>query len=94
MALNLVNLTLKNNRLSIVVTIAMVVWGCLAYLDLPKAEDPGFVIRTAVVSTQMPGASAQRMEELVTSVIEESIMEMPELDNVQSSQLYQFFHCS
>ncbi len=84
MALNLVNLTLKNNRLSIVVTIAMVVWGCLAYLDLPKAEDPGFVIRTAVVSTQMPGASAQRMEELVTSVIEESIMEMPELDNVQS----------
>ncbi len=84
MALNLVDFTLKNNRLSIILTLAIVVWGCLAYLSLPKAEDPGFVVRTAIVNTKMPGASAQRIEELVTSVIEEAIMEMPELDNVQS----------
>ncbi len=84
MALNLVDLTLKNSRLSIVVVLAMVAWGFLAYLSLPKAEDPGFVVRTAIVNTQMPGASAQRMEELVTSVLEEAIMEMPELDNVGS----------
>ncbi len=84
MALNLVDLTLKNNRLAIIVTLAVVVWGFLAYLSLPKAEDPGFVVRTAVINTQMPGASAQRMEELVTSVLEEAVMEMPELDNVES----------
>ncbi|MFT5112579.1 MAG: multidrug efflux pump [Parasphingorhabdus sp.] len=84
MALNLVEVTLKNNRLSIVITLAMILWGCIAYVGLPKAEDPGFIIRTVIVKTQMPGASAQRMEELVTSVIEESVMEMPELDNVQS----------
>lgn len=81
---NPVNFTLKNNRLSIVITFAVVLWGCLAYRNLPKAEDPGFVVRTAIVNTQMPGASAQRMEELVTSVLEEAIMEMPELDNVAS----------
>lgn len=84
MTLNLVDITLKNNRLSIVLTLAMIAWGLISYLNLPKAEDPGFVVRTAIVNTQMPGASAQRMEELVTSVLEEAIMEMPELDNVQS----------
>lgn len=84
MALNLVGLTLKNNRLSIVLTLAIIAWGLVAFFQLPKAEDPGFVVRTAIVSAQMPGASAQRMEELVTSIIEEAVMEMPELDNVQS----------
>lgn len=84
MALNLVNLTLKNNRLSILITVSMMLWGFFSYQNLPKAEDPGFVVRTAIVNTQLPGASAQRIEQLVTSVIEEAIMEMPELDNVQS----------
>lgn len=84
MALNLVDLILKNNRLSIVLTLAITVWGFISYLQLPKAEDPGFIVRTAIVNTQMPGASAQRVEELITSVLEEAILEMPELDNVQS----------
>lgn len=84
MSINLVEFTLKNNRLAIVFTMAIVIWGLLSYQQLPKAEDPGFIIRTAIVETRLPGASAQRMEELVTAVIEEVIMEMPELDNVES----------
>ena len=84
MSFNFVEWTENNNRLAIILTLIVVLWGTLSYINLSKAEDPGFIIRTAIVNTKFPGASAQRVEELVTSPLEEAIMEMPELDNVQS----------
>ena len=51
---------------------------------MPRAEDPGFTIRTAVVQTLFPGANPERVENLVTDKIEKVIQEMPELDNVRS----------
>lgn len=74
-----------NKRVSYTLLFLLCLLGVLSYLNLPKAEDPGFTIRSAVVTTRLPGASAQRVEELVSSVIEEKIMEMPELDNVTST---------
>ncbi len=84
MRFSFVDITLKNNRLAILLSVALIIAGGIGYLGLPKAEDPGFTIRTATVTVRLPGASAQRMEELVTAPIEIAIMEMPELDNVQS----------
>lgn len=84
MRFNFVDLTVNNNRIAIFLTLAAMVSGVLGYFGLPKAEDPGFTIRTATISVQLPGASAQRMEELITAPIEIVVMEMPELDNVQS----------
>lgn len=84
MSFNFLELTENNSRLAIILTFAVVLWGSLSYINLPKSEDPGFTIRTAVITTQLAGASAQRMEELITSPLEEAIMEMPELDHVQS----------
>ncbi len=76
---------IKNNRVTIVVLILIIFAGYSAFMNLPKAEDPGFVIRTALVMTRFPGASPQRMEELVTDKLEKSIQEMPELDYLRST---------
>ena len=84
MSISFVDITLKNNRLSIILTVSLILAGVLGYLGLPKAEDPGFTMRIATVNVRLAGASAQRMEELVTAPLEIAIMEMPELDNVQS----------
>ncbi len=58
--------------------------GLSAYTSLPRAEDPGFIVRTALVTTIFPGASPDRVELLVTDKLEQAIQEIPEVDNVKS----------
>jgi multidrug efflux pump subunit AcrB len=77
-------LAIKQNRVTLVVTVLLLISGLLAYRALPKAQDPGFIVRTAVVSVQLPGASPERMEQLVTDKIEKKAQEMPEVDNITS----------
>jgi len=51
---------------------------------MPKDYDPGFIIRDAQVITYFPGASPERVEQLVTDKLEKEIQEIPELDYVTS----------
>ena len=62
----------------------ILVAGIGAYINMPRNEDPGFIIRTALVRTFFPGASPERVEQLVTDKIEKVIQEIPELDAVRS----------
>ncbi len=82
--MQITGLALRNNRTTIVFTLFLALYGLYAYFALPKAQDPGFTIRTAVITTVFPGATAERVEQLVTEKLEEKIQEMPELDNVTS----------
>ncbi len=82
--MDITRLAIENNRVTVVVVIVLLLAGVGAYQSLPRAEDPGFTIRTAVVQTLFPGANPERVENLVTDKIEKVIQEMPELDNVRS----------
>ena len=75
---------IHNNRVTILVLLVILLGGIGAYLGLPRAEDPGFIVRTALVLTRWPGASPERVEQLVTDKLERVIQEMPELDFVSS----------
>ncbi len=75
---------IKKNRITAIALLCVFAGGIQAFLSLPRAEDPGFIVRTAVVITHFPGASPQRVELLVTDKIEEVVQEMPELDFVNS----------
>jgi multidrug efflux pump len=75
---------IERNRITLTVIVLAVLAGMFAYQGIPKAQDPGFTIRTAVVTTRFPGASPQRVEELVTDKIEKKAQEMPEVDNIIS----------
>ncbi|MBD3403448.1 MMPL family transporter [candidate division GN15 bacterium] len=82
--MNLTRAAIEKNRITIVALLLIVAAGIGAYYNLPRAEDPGFTIRTAVVVTYFPGASPERVEMLVTDKLEKAIQEMPELDFVSS----------
>ena len=82
--MNLTASAIRNNRVTLTVVALLLVAGGLAYQNLPKAQDPGFVVRTAVITTQFPGASPERVELLVTDKIEKKIQEMPEIDSITS----------
>ena len=58
--------------------------GVQTFLQLPRSEDPGFIIRQAVIITEFPGASAARVEELVTDPLEEGLQKLVGLDFIDS----------
>ena len=75
---------IEKNRITFVVLAVLVLAGVQAYLGMPQAEDPGFIIRTAMVLTYFPGGSPERVEQLVTDKLEKAIQEIPQLDSVTS----------
>ena len=76
---------IEKNRITWAVLISLVFAGLSAYYQLPQALDPGFLIRTAQIVTVFPGASPERVEQLVTEKIEKAAQELPELDFVSST---------
>jgi multidrug efflux pump subunit AcrB len=82
--MNLTSTAFRYNRIVIILIAILLFSGLLAYKSLPKAQDPGFTIRTVVIITRLPGASPERMELLVTDKIEKKVQEMPEVDNITS----------
>lgn len=80
-------LALEKRVVTFVALALVAVAGIRAYFTMPQAQDPGFVIRTAVVTTILPGASPERVEELVTTPVEEHLQQIPELDFLQSESL-------
>ena len=83
--MNITSFALKNDKVTIVFSILIFFYGVLSFLDLPRAKDPGFIIRTATVVTHFPGASANRVEQLVTDKLEKKIQEMSEIDFIKST---------
>ncbi|WP_299728431.1 efflux RND transporter permease subunit [uncultured Endozoicomonas sp.] len=82
--MNITRATLQNNRTALVLIIVLIIAGIQAYQNLPRAYDPGFIIRAAQVITYFPGASPERVEQLITDPLEKVVQEIPELDFVQS----------
>jgi len=81
---NLTRFAIQRDRVTWVALAAIALAGWSTYLGMPRAEDPGFTVRTAIVVTRLPGASAERVEQLVTDKLEKKIQEMPELERIQS----------
>src|SRR5215510_1930425 len=58
--------------------------GIYSYLQLGRAEDPSFTIKTMVVQVAWPGATATEMQEQVADVIEKKLQALPYLDRLES----------
>ena len=82
--MNITAIALKNNRTTIVLVVVLLLAGIQSYMNMPRAYDPGFIIRAAQVITYFPGASPQRVEQLISDKIEKAVQEIPELDFVTS----------
>ncbi|WP_448211849.1 efflux RND transporter permease subunit [Colwellia sp. MEBiC06753] len=74
----------KNGRLMSLVIALLIVSGLGALSTLPRTEDPHIQNRLASVLTQMPGASAERVEVLVTEKIEQKLRKLYEIKLITS----------
>jgi multidrug efflux pump len=58
--------------------------GAYSYLNLGRAEDPSFTIKSMVVNVAWPGATAAEMQTQVADKIEKKLQELPFLDRVET----------
>ncbi|MFK0569492.1 efflux RND transporter permease subunit [Endozoicomonas sp.] len=82
--MNIAEYTLKKSFIAWVVTLLVLIGGWMAYQNLARFEDPEFVIRSAMIITQYPGADPEMVAEQVTDKLEEAIQTMQEVDEVTS----------
>ncbi len=81
------NLFYRNPRLLVLTICLILVSGFSAYTVLPRTEDPKLTKRVALVRTVFPGASAERVESLVTEKLEKSLDEIEEIKLFTSASL-------
>jgi multidrug efflux pump subunit AcrB len=82
--MSLVEYSLKNRTLLVVLSVLAVFGGIKSYNALGRLEDPEFTIKTAVIYTQYPGASPAEVEEEVTDPLETAVQQLKQLDKVRS----------
>ncbi len=82
--MNLTELSINRSRISISVFILLAAMGLFSYFSLPQDSMPPFTVRVATVVAQFPGASPERVENLVSRKVEEKIQEIPELKEINS----------
>src|SRR5260370_23316314 len=58
--------------------------GVYSYLNLGRAEDPSFTIKSMIVNVSWPGATATEMQTQVADKIEKKLQELPWLDRVET----------
>ncbi len=75
----------RNVRLLILTICLILVWGLTSFFSLPRLEDPEQTSRNAIVTTSFPGASAERVESLVTEKLEQELLEVKEIDTIEST---------
>ena len=59
-------------------------WGAVSYTRLGQQEDPAFPHRIAMLVTAFPGATACKVEELITKPVERKISEMESIEEIKS----------
>ncbi len=74
----------RNRQLLILTLTLILVWGLSSFFSLPRLEDPEITQRVATVTTLFPGATAERVETLVTEPIEQELSEVEEVDVLES----------
>jgi multidrug efflux pump subunit AcrB len=74
----------ENRHISWVLLVATLLWGVYGAVMMPKRKDPVVPINVAAVVTVWPGASAERIEDLVTRKVEEKLAENARVEKIDS----------
>ncbi len=61
----------EHRQVSLVLLLAVCVWGWYGFMHMPKRKDPSIPVRVAVASIAWPGATAQEVEQLVSRPVEQ-----------------------
>jgi multidrug efflux pump len=81
---NLSQWSITHRPLVLFVIILLGAAGIYSYLNLGRAEDPSFTIKTMVVHVGWPGATATELQAQAVDKVEKKLQELPYLDRIES----------
>lgn len=82
--MNLAKIAIEKKAVSYFLTFLLVVGGIASFFSLGQLEDPAFTVKTAVIVTTYPGATAEEVELEVTDRIEVALQQLKPLDYLKS----------
>ncbi|GFK94741.1 Cobalt-zinc-cadmium resistance protein CzcA [Fundidesulfovibrio magnetotacticus] len=82
---NMARFFVEHRHVSWVLLVGVLVWGVFGYAMMPQRKDPEIPVRVAAVLCPWPGARAEKVEELVTRVIEQRVAENDKVERVEST---------
>jgi multidrug efflux pump subunit AcrB len=77
--------SVENPHITWVLLIGTLIWGIYGYFKMPQRKDPDIPVKAALVETHWPGASAERVEELVTKRIEKVLASSTKISKIEST---------
>ena len=83
--MNFAKFSIDRNRVVLSVLAVILVMGLVFYQSLSRDSMPPYTVRIASIVSSFPGASPERIEELVTDKIEKIAQELPELKQITST---------
>lgn len=86
--MNLPKYALENPKIIYFFLAVMLIGGIYSFNQLGKKEDAPFIIKTAVITTQYPGADTQTVERLITEPISREIQSMSGVHKIKSESMY------
>jgi multidrug efflux pump subunit AcrB len=75
----------ETRQVAWVLLVGTMLWGVYGYLQMPQRKDPDVQVRQALILCPWPGASAEKIEQLVTRRIEEKVAENVRVEKVESN---------
>jgi len=84
---NLPQYALTHRSIVLLFVVIFLTVGLYNFGSMPRREDPEITIRDALILTPWPGASAERVEELITDPLEKVIIQIAEIDTVKSKSM-------
>ena len=79
------NFFIDNFRITYLLIAAIIIFGTVSIIQMPKESSPEVEIPVALITTSLPGAPAQDVEELVTNPIENQVQSISNIDKLTSS---------
>ncbi len=78
----------KKRKITLLFFVMVMMVGFLSFFQLPRQEIPDIVVSVATVTTVLPGASPEKVEQTVTKKIEEKINELQGLNYISSTSSF------
>ena len=82
---NLSAIGVREPSVTLFLLLAVIAAGVFAFLQLGRAEDPGFTGKTMTVTALWPGATAREMQDQIADRLEKRLQELPYYDRVDTS---------
>lgn len=82
--MDLAKFAIEKRLISALATLIILAAGVFAYTNLPRFEDPEFIIRQAQIVTAYPGASSTEVADEVSEVIENALQQLQGVKEVRS----------